>query len=322
MEGRVVVGEAEVTSVAEAADIVRDPTDLPRPLGLESSSNVVIELEAVELDGALAKGTSYTYWTFNGKIPGPFLRIRVGDTAEVRLKNRAGNRMVHSVDFHAVTGPGGGATLTQVPPGEERVFTFKALKPGLYVYHCATSSVAHHISSGMYGMILVEPEGGLPPVDREFYVMQGEMYTQEPYGSSGLLEYSHEKLLNEQPEYFVFNGAAAALTTDHAMRGQVGKTVRLFFGVGGPNFISSLHLIGEIFDRVYNFASLTSPVLTDVQTTVVPPGGATVVEFKLEVPERYILVDHALARLERGLVGFIFAEGDDNPEIYREGGAQ
>ena len=158
MEGRVVVGELEVTSVAEAADIVRDPTDLPGPLGRESSRNVVIELETVELAVALAEDTSYTYWTFNGKVPGPFLRIRVGDTAEVHLKNRAGNRMVHSVDFHAVTGPGGGATLTQVPPGEERVFTFKALKPGLYVYHCATASVAHHISSGMYGMILVEPE--------------------------------------------------------------------------------------------------------------------------------------------------------------------
>ena len=307
------------TATDYAPDVVfRLRTDLSGPLGRDSSESVVLELEAVELDGILAEGAGYTYSTFNGKVPGPFLRIRVGDTAEIHLKNAGDNRMIHSVDFHAVTGPGGGATLSQVPPGEERVFTFKALKSGLFVYHCATPSVAHHISSGMYGMILLEPEGGLRPVDREFYVMQGELYTQEPIGSRDLLEVSHEKLLDEQPEYFVFNGAAGALTADHSMHAEVGETVRIFFGAGGPNFTSSLHLIGEIFDRVYNLASLTSPALTDVQTTVVLPGGATVVEFKLEVPGRYILVDHALARLERGLVGFLFAD-DDNPEIYKEG---
>ena len=318
MEGKLLVGDAALPSAPAAPSIVRDPTDLPGPVGARAPQLVRVNLEAVELEGRLADGASYTYWTFDGAVPGPFLRVRVGDTVELHLKNRSTSRMIHSIDLHAVTGPGGGAPLTQVPPGGEAAFTFKALNPGLFVYHCATPSVAHHISNGMYGMILVEPEGGLPKVDREFYVMQGEIYTQQPYGSRGKLEFSSEKLLNEQPEYFVFNGAALGLATEHPLQAKVGETVRIYFGVGGPNFTSSFHVIGEIFDRVYAQASLTSPPLTNVQTTIVPPGGATIVEFKLEVPGRYILVDHALSRLERGLAGYLMVEGDANPSVYSD----
>jgi nitrite reductase (NO-forming) len=119
----------------------------------------------------------------------------------------------------------------------------------------------------------------------------------------------------------VFNGAVGALTEQHPLRANVGETVRIFFGVGGPNFTSSFHVIGEIFDRAYDHASLTALPLINVQTTTVPPGGATMVEFDLEVPGRYILVDDALARVERGLVCFLFAEGPDNPEVFHEGPA-
>ena len=300
-----------------AVDIVRDPTDIPAPIGDRAPTTVRVDLETKEVSGILADGTTYTYWTFNGKVPGPFIRVRVGDTVEVHLKNNPGSTMTHSVDFHAATGPGGGAVYSQTPPGQETTFTFKALNPGLFVYHCATPMVADHISNGMYGMILVEPEGGLPKVDREFYVMQGEIYTAQPFGTKGALTNDTTKLLDEAPEYFVFNGMAGGLTTDaHSLKAKVGETVRIFFGVGGPNFTSSFHVIGEIFDRVYNQASLTSNPLTDVQTTTVPPGGATMVEFKLEVPGRYILVDHALARLQRGLAGYLFATGDAAPDIF------
>jgi len=245
------------------------------------------------------------------------IRVRVGDTVELHLKNSPDSLMSHSIDLHAVTGPGGGAVATQTQPGGETMFTFQALKPGLFVYHCATPMVPQHISNGMYGMILVEPEGGLPPVDREFYVMQGELYTAQPFGTTGALTEDTNKLLDESPEYFVFNGASLALAGDnHALRANVGETVRIFFGVGGPNFTSSFHVIGEIFDRVYNQASLTTAPMTDVQTTLVPPGGATMVEFKLEVPGRYILVDHALSRLQRGLAGYLYAEGDQNPDVF------
>ncbi|MCA0456933.1 MAG: copper-containing nitrite reductase [Chloroflexi bacterium] len=301
----------------DAVSIVLNPADLPAPIGDRGPTNVRIDLVAKEVSGVLADGTTYNYFTFNETVPGPMLRVRVGDTVELHLKNDLSSTYLHSIDLHAVTGPGGGAVFTQTKPGEETMFTFQALNPGLYVYHCATPSVAHHIASGMYGLILVEPAGGLPIVDKEFYVMQGEIYTAQPFGTVGNVDFDHEKMLNEQPEYYVFNGASMALTTDeNALRANVGDEVRIFFGVGGPNATSSFHVIGEIFDRVYNQASLTSDPLTDVQTTTVAPGGATMVEFGLDVPGRYILVDHALARLERGLAGYLYAEGDDQPHIF------
>ena len=301
---------------ATGADIVRDPIDLPGPIGPREAQTIRIDLETVEIEGQLADGTTYNYWTFNGKVPGPFFRVRLGDTVEVHLKNLMNSTMSHSVDFHAATGPGGGAVFSSTMPGEETVFTFKALIPGLFVYHCATPMVAEHISNGMYGMILVEPEEGLPPVDREFYVMQGEIYTKEAFSSTGHLTENVPALLNEDPEYFVLNGAVGGLTAQKPLKAKVGETVRIFFGVGGPNFTSSFHVIGEMFDRVYDQASLTSPALTNVQTTTVPPGGATMVEFQLQVPGRYILVDHALARLQRGLAGFLLVDGPAAPEIF------
>jgi len=319
MEGRLEVGKIEADKTAALPSIVRDPADLPPPVNRRSAKTHSIDLETVEVEAHVTNGASYRYWTFNGKVPGPFLRVRVGDTVNVRLRNAKSSSMIHSVDFHAVTGPGGGAAVTQTSPGGETRFTFKAINPGLYVYHCATPMVAHHIANGMYGLILVEPAEGLSRVDREFYVMQGELYTREPYGEAGRLDFSVRKLLDERPEYFVFNGAVGGLTQEHPMKVRVGETVRIFFGVGGPNFVSSFHVIGEIFDRVYDQASLTSAPLTDVQTTLVPAGGAAVVEFKVDVPGRYILVDHSLSRLERGLVGFMQAEGRDNPDVFKAG---
>ena len=298
------------------ADIAHDPADIPPPITRREPQTVRVDLETVELEAHLGGDSVFRYWTFNGRVPGPMIRVRVGDTVECYLRNAEDSWMAHNVDFHAATGPGGGAVLTTSMPGEEHAFRFKALNPGLYVYHCAVPPVAMHIAAGMYGMILVEPEEGLPPVDKEFYVMQGEIYTEEPFGTPGLLTESYEKLLNERPEYFVFNGHVGALTEHFPLRANVGETVRIFFGVGGPNFTSSFHVIGEIFDRVYQAASITSPPLTDVQTVTVPSGGAAIVEFKCEVPGRDVLVDHALSRAERGLAGYLIVEGDEQPDVF------
>jgi nitrite reductase (NO-forming) len=303
-------------------DIARDPTDLPPPVGKRPARTVKVELETVELEARLDGRTTFRFYTFNGAVPGPFVRVRVGDTVEVTLRNAEDSLMMHNVDFHAVTGPGGGAEATAAGPGETKGFSFKAVHPGVYVYHCATPPVAMHIANGMYGIILVEPEGGLPPADREFYVMQGEIYTEQPFGTDGLLSESYEKLLNERPEYFVFNGHVGALTEHYPLKARVGETVRIFFGVGGPNFTSSFHLIGEIFDRVHAFGSLTSPPLTDVQTISVPPGCATLVEVKLDVPGTYSLVDHALSRAERGLTGHLVVEGDERPDLFQTASAE
>jgi len=316
MEGVLRVGSPAPTA-AEGASIVHNPADLPGPIGRRAAQVIDVDLTAQEVVGQLADGATYPYFTFNGTVPGPFVRVRVGDTVNLTLHNATGSTLGHSIDLHAVNGPGGGAVYTQTLPGETHVFSFRALNPGLFVYHCATPSVPHHIASGMYGLILVEPEAGLPPVDKEFYVMQGEIYTVEPFGSQGALIFSMEKMMAEAPEYFVFNGAAGALATDeNELHVNVGDTVRIFFGVGGPNATSSFHVIGEIFDRAYPFAALTSPPLTDVQTVTVPPGGAAMVEFHVDVPGRYLLVDHALSRLERGLVGYLVAEGAEDPTIF------
>jgi len=317
MIGKIVVGEPAADTRPKAGDVSRDPHDLPVPVGKRSPQYLSVNLETTEVMGQLMDGSTYKYWTFNSKVPGPFIRVRVGDTVDVNLSNAKDSHMIHSVDFHAVTGPGGGATVTQAAPGSSKSFTFKALNPGLYVYHCATPMVAQHISNGMYGMILVEPEGGLPKVDREFYVMQGELYTAQRHGTAGENEFSLEKLLAEQPEHLIFNGNHDALTKTHRMEAKVGETVRIFFGVGGPNATSSFHVIGEVFDRVYSLGDLTSPPLRNVQTTTVAPGGATMVEFKVDVPGRYILVDHALSRMEKGLVGFLYVTGDPNPAVFR-----
>ncbi len=316
MEGQFLVTATPSAQVTVEADISRLPTDLPPPIGKRDPKTVRVDLLTVEMEGRLAEGTTFGYWTFNGKVPGPFVRVRVGDTVEVHLKNAADSNMIHSVDFHAATGPGGGAAALQVDPGKEKSMSFKALKPGLYVYHCATPMVAEHIANGMYGMILVEPEDGLPPVDHEFYLMQGEIYTDAAYGQHGSQEFSVEKLLAEKPEYFVFNGSVGALTKLHPLHAKVGETVRLYFGVGGPNFTSSFHVIGEIFDKVYNLGGTISPPLEGIQTVTVPPGGAVITEFKLDVPGGYTIVDHALSRAERGLAGMLVVEGEPNPSIF------
>ena len=316
MEGKFIVTAKPSVSTMSEADISRDPADVPPPITRREPAMVRVDLEAKEVEGRLAEGTTFGYWTFNGKVPGPMLRVRVGDTVEVHLKNSPDSSMIHSVDFHAVTGPGGGAAVLQVEPGAEKSMSFKALVPGLYVYHCATPMVAEHIANGMYGMILVEPEDGLTKVDHEYYVMQGEIYTDAPFGQRGSQEFSVEKLLDERPEYFVFNGEVGAVSKLHPLHANVGESVRIFFGVGGPNFTSSFHVIGEILDKVYEYGGLTSPALRGIQTVSVPPRDATIVEFTPLVPGNYTLVDHALARMERGLVGVLQVGGKAEPGIY------
>jgi nitrite reductase (NO-forming) len=303
-------------AATDAVSVVRNPADVPPAIEDRGPITLRVDMETVEVTGVLADGTTFEYFTFDGKVPGPMLRVRQGDTVEFHLHNDPTSLFPHSIDLHSVTGPGGGAVYTSTLPGGETQFTFQALNPGLYVYHCATASIPHHISAGMYGLILVEPPGGLPPVDREFYVMQGDIYTGFEYGTAGHQPFDHAGMRDEDADYLVFNGAVGGLTGENALTANVGETVRIYFGVGGPNYASSFHVIGEIFDRVYPEGALTSNPLTNVQTTFVPTGGSTIVEFQVDVPGNYILVDHSLSRLERGLAGFLVVEGEANPNIF------
>ena len=297
-----------------APNVARNPAEVPPPITRTEPTTVKITLTAQEVTAELANGVTYDFWTFDGTVPGPLLRVMVGDTVELTLVNPATDMNGHNIDLHAVNGPGGGAAVTNVAPGETKTLTFKALNPGVYVYHCAFPPPMHHIAQGMYGAILVEPVGGLPSVDREFYVMQGDWYTTGKVGDTGHQAFSHEKAMAEQPEYFTFNGHTAALTELYPLEAVVGETVRVFFGVGGPNIGANFHIIGEIFDRVYSGSPDT--YTANEETWYVPPGSVSTFELTLDEPGSYTLVDHALYRVLKGAVGVLHVSGDWNPDIY------
>jgi nitrite reductase (NO-forming) len=268
-----------------------------------------------ELDLEISEGVKYTFWTFGGTVPGSFIRIRQGDTVEFHLKNHPSSKMPHNIDLHGVTGPGGGAASSFTAPGHESQFTFKALNQGLYVYHCATAPVGMHVANGMYGLILVEPPEGLSKVDREFYVVQGDFYTVGKYREKGYQSFDMQKAIDENPTYVLFNGSESALVGEKALKANVGETVRMFVGNGGPNLVSSFHVIGEIFDKLW-FEGGTR-FQENVQTTLIPAGGAAITEFKLEVPGTYVLVDHSIFRaFNKGALALMKVEGPENKAIY------
>lgn len=296
--------------------VLTDAPHLPPPITRQHATKVIVHLEVRELEGRLADGVKYTFWTFGGKVPGKFIRIREGDLVEFHLDNHPDNKMPHNIDLHAVTGSGGGAASSLTAPGHSSVFSFKALNPGIFIYHCATAPVAMHVANGMYGMILVEPKKGLSKVDHEYYVMQGDFYTKGANGEQGLQPFSMAKAIDEKPEYVVFNGSAGSLLGENALQAKKGETIRLFIGNGGPNLTSSFHVIGEIFDNVYQEGN-TSTAVHNVQTTMIPAGGAAIAEFKVNVPGTFILVDHSLTRaFNKGAIGQLKVTGVEDKLAY------
>ncbi|MCK9453328.1 MAG: copper-containing nitrite reductase [Bacteroidales bacterium] len=295
--------------------VLTDAPEVPPRITNKSNTKVIVELEIIEKQMRLSDGVDYTFWTFGGKVPGKFIRVRHGDLVEFHLHNHPDNMLPHNIDLHAVTGPGGGAEASLIAPGKSAQFSFRALNPGLYVYHCATAPVGMHIANGMYGLILVEPLEGFTPVDHEFYVMQGEFYTSGGYGDPGHQDFDMQKAFDERPDYVVMNGAVGASSGENAMTVQVGETVRLFMGNGGPNLVSSFHAIGEIFDKVYVEGG--SLINHDVQTTLIPAGGAAIIEFTCDVPGTLHLVDHSIFRaFNKGALAQIKVIGDENHNVY------
>jgi len=291
------------------------PPQAAPPVGRDHPAKVIVKLEVKELVREIADGTQYTFWTFGGSVPGPMIRVRRGDLVELHLMNHPDNAMPHNIDLHAVTGPGGGAASTFTAPGHQSQFSFRALNEGVYIYHCATAPVPMHVANGMYGLIVVEPEEGLPRVDREYYVVQGDFYTRGGYKEPGLQPFDMDKEILEQPTYVLFNGRDGALVGDHALTAKVGETVRLFVGNGGPNLVSSFHVIGEIFDTVRMEGAREA--VHDVQTTLIPAGGSAVVDFELQVPGTFILVDHSLIRaFNKGALGMLKVEGPEDKVLY------
>lgn len=363
------------SKTVETDDISRKANTIPGPITRKENTKVVVNLEARQVVAEIAPGTTYEYWTYNGTVPGPFIRVKEGDTVEVRLAhvhadsgshasqdfphsfsvdnfsvavaeadtghNNGTNEMPmntgdghamsaedathaaeghgeHSIDLHSVMGPGGGAMLSKTKPDETTVFQFKAQRAGLFIYHCASPHIPTHIANGMYGMILVEPKEGLRPVDKEFYVMQADMYTKGLFGQKGHQELDLEKLKNERPEYFVFNGRVGGVAGENAIHVKAGETVRIFFGVG-THIASNFHIIGGIFDRLYPEGDIISPPHRNVQTTIVPPGGSAMIETTFDVPGKYLLVDHSLSRaIDKGALGEIIVEGVPRPDVFNK----
>ncbi len=328
MEGKLVVGSGVggpsslppiSPEVLPASDIVHNASDVPPPITRTTPATDTIWLNVTMVNGQIESGVSYTYWTYNGKVPGPFFRVLVNDTVVVHFHN--GDPMMnHSVDFHAVSGPGGGMYASMAGPGQNTTFTFKALVPGLFLYHCGTPDASVHIATGMFGMILVQPDTPLPAVTQEFYVMQSELYTEWPIHTLGNQVFDGQKLVAETPTYYVFNGAYRGLTGSHGLNAEVNQTIRIYFGDAGPNFISSFHVIGQIFTRVWQYGDLIDPPLHGVQTVLVPAGGTVVVDLTMVYPGTYTMVDHSLtSAVDLGALGTLSVSGWANSTIYNPG---
>ena len=294
--------------------VVTHAPEVPPAVNRDHAALVKVKMETIEKTMKMADGVDYTYWTFNGDVPGQMIRVREGDTVEVEFSNNPNSTVPHNVDFHASTGTGGGAAATFTAPGRTSTFRWKALQAGLYIYHCAVAPVGMHIGNGMYGLVLVEPKEGLPKVDKEFYIVQGDFYTKGKYGEPGLQPFDMDKAIREDADYVVFNGHVGAIAGDNALKAKVGETVRMYVGNGGPNLVSSFHVIGEIFDKVYVEGGKL--INENVQSTVIPAGGAAMIEFKVDIPGSYTIVDHSIFRaFNKGALGQLKVEGNENPEI-------
>ena len=309
------VSHAEDLPVIEAPMVFAP--NVPPPITRDYPARVIVRLESQEYRAELSKGVEYDFWGYNGHVPGPFIRVREGDTIEFHFVNPKESKNSHTADFHAMTGPCGAACILMTEPGKESIVQAKAMNPGLFIYHCAAPPIPVHIANGLYGLILVEPKEGLPKVDHEYYVMQSEFYTVGEIGTKGFVAFDSKKGMDEKPTYVVFNGKVGSLLGDGALQAKVGETIRLYVGNAGPNLVSSFHVIGEIFDRVYREASLADAV-RNVQTTLIPSGGASMVEFQVNYPGDYTIVDHSIFRINRGAMGSIHVEGEENPEILKK----
>lgn len=288
---------------------------VPPPINRNYPVHLLVDMDVVVKELEIDSNHTYEFWTFNGGIPGPFIRARKGDVMSVTLANHDMSGMVHNVDFHAVQGPGGGSHVLTTESGKVKKATFKLDYPGLFIYHCAVAPVGVHMANGMYGLILVEPEHGLPKADKEFYVLQSELYCEDE-STSHLLEMDIQKGLDENPTHVIFNGRDGALRDGGALHANQGDRVRFYFGNAGPNLISSFHIIGTIFDSVYREGDLVSPPARALQTTMVPAGGAAVIDLSVPVPGTFALVDHSIFRIEKGAAGWLHVDGHPRPDLY------
>jgi nitrite reductase (NO-forming) len=311
------------TALQRSDTVAADATKVPPPITRDHSVHHEIEVVAREIEAAMDSGTRFTFMTWDGQVPGPMIRVRQDDTVTLTVTNAKGNTWPHNLDMHAIYGTGGGSAATMVAPGRSATERFKCAYPGAFIYHCAVATLDEHISRGMFGMIVVEPHDGLPMVDREFYLGQHEVYTKQPFGTGGVLDFDYDAMVREEPTYVLFNAAVDGYTPDRfgSLQAKVGETIRVFMVCGGPNLTSSFHPIGNVWSRCWPQGALANAPTRYVQTQPVAPGSCLVGDMELPVPETIKLVDHALTRVaHQGLLATIEVAGPENPEVFRAGG--
>jgi nitrite reductase (NO-forming) len=312
--------QMEAQSKPTVDRVAADPTDIPGPIDRDEPAEVQVTLRPEEVTAEIEDGVTFDFMTYNGQVPGPFVRVREGDTVDLTFENPDANTMPHNVDFHAVAGPGGGAEATMTNPGETAHLRFKATYPGAYIYHCAVPNLDMHISAGMFGIILVEPKDGLPEVDHELYIGQHEVYTNKAAGEAGKHAFDVQAMVDEEPTYVLMNGEKYAMTPNGygpAATVNTDETARVYFVAGGPNLSSSFHPIGNVWETLYPDGSLSTDSQTHIQTRLVPPGSTTVATMDFPVPGNFKLVDHSLTRVARkGCMAVVTAEGEENPEVF------
>ncbi|MFD1563403.1 copper-containing nitrite reductase [Haloarchaeobius amylolyticus] len=316
-DGRPTAKDTEVDRIA------RDPTDIPPPVDWNEPREHDVTIETERVTAEIEPGVTFDYMTFEGQVPGPMIRVRRGDQVNLTFEvSEDLNVAAHNMDFHAVYGPGGGAEATTVAPGDDPMqISFTADYAGVFIYHCAIPNMDQHISAGMFGSILVEPEDGLPEVDNEYYLGQHEIYTDGEVGEEGHHSFDFDAMLDEEPTYVVFNGQAYGFTEDGVgpMEAETGETARVYFANGGPNLLSSLHPIGNVWSRYYRDGDLLSEPDQNIETAPVAPGTTTAAEMEFPVPGPVKIVDHALTRAaRRGALAGINVAGEENPDLYDE----
>jgi nitrite reductase (NO-forming) len=270
-----------------------------------------IDLVIKEMPMTVAKGFVQSVWTFGGAVPGPAIRVKVGDTVRIHLKNPAESKLPHSVDFHASM-VAWNDEMTSINPGEEKLYEWKADYAGVWMYHCGTAPALHHIANGMYGMVIVEPKEGLPPVDKEFAFVQSEWYL-GPQGEPASL--TKAAAAAPAPDFVAFNGVADQYK-DNPIQIETGKKVRAFVLNAGPSIDSSFHIVGTIFDTVIKEGvQLTpdNPGRYGSQAVDLAPAQGAIVEFTMAEDGLYPIVTHAFNFVGRGALG-LFKAGDGDPK--------
>ena len=302
---------------APATDVQADPAAPdyvlfdPKAPALLAGDIHDIDLVIEEKLMTVADGFSQAVWTFGGTVPGPVIRVKQGDLVRIHLKNPATSRLPHSVDFHSSM-VAWNDEMTSINPGEEKLYEYRAEYAGVWMYHCGTTPALHHIANGMYGMMIVEPRGGMEKVDQEFALVQSEWYL-GPQGEPASL--TKAAAAAPAPDFVLFNGIANQYL-DNPIQIATGKRVRVFVLDAGPSIDSSFHIVGTIFDRVVKEGvelAIDNPGRYGSQAVDLSPAQGAMVEFTMAEDGLYPIVTHAFNFVGRGALG-LFRAGDGDPK--------